>query len=150
MGWQVHPVPRSEFAGFRFPAEMIVLAVRWYLRFVLSYRDVGELLTERGIEIDHVSVFRCVQRVTANGRGSADLSTWGWPHTLRTHPLRRARSASHSRNDHPTVLVPVNPNFRHHKLSSKPSARDSEWLVHRVGEPHGLIIVHLNRESPWV
>jgi IS6 family transposase len=36
------------FAGFRFPLEIIVLAVRWYLRFGLSYRDVEELLTERG------------------------------------------------------------------------------------------------------
>ena len=35
--------PRSAFAGFRFPADVIVLAVRWYLRFDLSYRDVEEL-----------------------------------------------------------------------------------------------------------
>jgi hypothetical protein len=33
--------PRSAFAGFRFPLEVIVLAVRWYLRFNLSYRDIG-------------------------------------------------------------------------------------------------------------
>ena len=32
--------PKSAFAGFRFPAEVIVVAVRWYLRFNLSYRDV--------------------------------------------------------------------------------------------------------------
>jgi transposase-like protein len=41
------PVARSAFAGFRFPSDGIVLAVRWYLRFGLSYRDVEELLTER-------------------------------------------------------------------------------------------------------
>jgi hypothetical protein len=34
---------RSAFAGFRFPAEVIVVAVRWYLRYGLSYRDVEEL-----------------------------------------------------------------------------------------------------------
>jgi len=39
-----------------------VLAVRWYLRFGLSYRDVEELLAERGIEVDHVTVYRWVQR----------------------------------------------------------------------------------------
>jgi transposase-like protein len=39
--------PRSASAGFRFPSDVIVLAVRWYLRFSLSYRDVEELLTER-------------------------------------------------------------------------------------------------------
>src|SRR5436190_10925718 len=56
--------PRSAFAGFRFPPEVIVVAVRWYLRYCLSYRDVEELLAERGIEVDHVTVFRWVQRFT--------------------------------------------------------------------------------------
>jgi len=56
--------PRSEFAGFRFPADVIVVAVRWYLRYNLSYRDVEELLVERGIEVDHVTVYRWVQRFT--------------------------------------------------------------------------------------
>jgi transposase-like protein len=43
---------------------VIVVAVRWYLRFGLSYRDVEELLAERGVEVDHVTVFRWVQRFT--------------------------------------------------------------------------------------
>jgi transposase-like protein len=43
---------------------VIVLAVRWYLRFGLSYRDVEELLAERGVEVDHVTVYRWVQRFT--------------------------------------------------------------------------------------
>ena len=55
---------RSEFAGFRFPPEVITLAVRWYLRFGLSYRDVEELLAERGIEVDHTTLFRWVVRFT--------------------------------------------------------------------------------------
>ena len=58
------PATRSAFAGFRFPPEVIVLAVRWYLRFGLSYRDVEELLAERGVEVDHVTVYRWVQRFT--------------------------------------------------------------------------------------
>ena len=58
------PVPRSAFAGFRFPPDVIVLAVRWYLRFGLSYRDVEELLAERRIEVDHVTIYRWVQRFT--------------------------------------------------------------------------------------
>jgi IS6 family transposase len=57
-------VPPSAFSGFRFPREVIVLAVRWYLRYGLSHRDVAELLTERGIEVDHVTVYRWVQRFT--------------------------------------------------------------------------------------
>ncbi len=54
----------SSFAGFRFPPEVILLAVRWYLRFGLSYRDLEELLAERGVEVDHVTLFRWVQRFT--------------------------------------------------------------------------------------
>ena len=63
---RAHPHPRpgrsSAFAGYRFPPEVITLAVRWYLRFGLSYRDVEELLAERSVEVDHVSVYRWVQR----------------------------------------------------------------------------------------
>jgi transposase-like protein len=58
------PLPGPAFAGFRFPPEVILLAVRWYLRFPLSYRDVEELLAERGIYVDHVTVYRWVQRFT--------------------------------------------------------------------------------------
>jgi IS6 family transposase len=46
------------------PPEVIVLSVRWYLRVALSYRDVEELLAERGVEVDHVTVYRWVQRFT--------------------------------------------------------------------------------------
>jgi IS6 family transposase len=41
-----------------------MVAVRWYLRYNLSYRDVEELLAERGIDADHVTVYRWVQRFT--------------------------------------------------------------------------------------
>jgi IS6 family transposase len=54
----------SAFRGFRFPPDVIVLAVRWYLRYSLSYRDVEELLAERGIIVDHVTLYRWVQRFT--------------------------------------------------------------------------------------
>src|SRR5450432_1973521 len=58
-------VPESSpFAGFRFPPDVILLAVRWYLRFGLSFRDLEELLAERGVEVDHVTLYRWVQRFT--------------------------------------------------------------------------------------
>jgi transposase-like protein len=57
---RVVPTSASAFAGFRFPVEVIVLAVRWYLRYGLSYRDVEELLVERGVEVDRVTVYRWV------------------------------------------------------------------------------------------
>ena len=46
------PLPRSAFSGFRFPPEVITVAVRWYLRYGLSYCEVEELLAERGIDVD--------------------------------------------------------------------------------------------------
>ena len=41
-----------------------MLAVRWYLRYGLSYCDLEELLAEFGIDVDHVTLFRWVQRFT--------------------------------------------------------------------------------------
>ena len=60
----VSVIQPSAFVGFRFQPEIIVLAVRWYLRYWLSYRDVEELLGERRIEVDHVTIYRWVQRFT--------------------------------------------------------------------------------------
>jgi transposase-like protein len=51
-------------AGYRFPREVIAVAVRWYLRYGLSYRDVEDLLAERGVTVDHVTVYRWVQAFT--------------------------------------------------------------------------------------
>jgi transposase-like protein len=44
--------------------EVIMVVVRWSLRYGLSYRDIEELLADRNIEVDHVSIFRWVQRFT--------------------------------------------------------------------------------------
>lgn len=65
IGWSVRGLPRLlRPAGYRFPREVIAVAVRWYLRYGLSYRDVEELLAERGIEVDHVTIYRWVQTLT--------------------------------------------------------------------------------------
>ena len=50
--------------GYRFPREVIAVAVRWYLRYGLSYRDVEELLAERGVTVDHATICRWVQTFT--------------------------------------------------------------------------------------
>src|ERR1700730_16000900 len=55
--------PRPAMFKWRhFEPEIIVCAVRWYLRFSLSYRDVEELLVERGLPADHTIIWRWVQR----------------------------------------------------------------------------------------
>lgn len=70
-----HPRPPvhapSAFTGFPYPPDVILLAVRWYLRFGLSHRDLEELLAERGITVDHVTLFRWIQRFTPEVLGAA-------------------------------------------------------------------------------
>ncbi len=65
----------SAFAGFRFPREVISVAVRWYLRYGLSYRDVEELLTERGVDVDHVTIYRWGATIHTAVRRSGPAST---------------------------------------------------------------------------
>src|SRR3712207_44357 len=50
------------FRGFRFPVEVILWAVRWYLQFPISYRDLEQMLADRGVEVDHTTLSRWVQR----------------------------------------------------------------------------------------
>src|SRR3712207_3831010 len=50
------------FRGFRFPAEVILWAVRWYLQFGISYRDLEAMLADRGVAVDPTTLYRWVQR----------------------------------------------------------------------------------------
>ena len=50
------------FKGRHFEAEIIVLCVRWYLRFGLSFRNLEEMMAERNLSVDHVTIWRWVQR----------------------------------------------------------------------------------------
>ena len=50
------------FRGRHFEDVVIVLCVRWYLRYSFSYRDLQEMMAERGLSIDHVTIWRWVQR----------------------------------------------------------------------------------------
>lgn len=52
----------SPFKWRHFQAETILLCVRWYLRSSLSYRDLEEMLAERGLVLDHTTIYRWVQR----------------------------------------------------------------------------------------
>ena len=52
----------SVFKRRRFPAEIILLCVRWYCRYGISYRDLEEMMAERGVAVDHATLYRWVQR----------------------------------------------------------------------------------------
>jgi transposase-like protein len=47
------------FKGRQFTAEVILWAVRWYLMFPISHRDLALMLRDRGVEVDHTTLFRC-------------------------------------------------------------------------------------------
>src|SRR5437588_115587 len=49
------------FKWRHFQAEIILLCVRWYLRYPLSYRNLEEMMIERGLHIDHTTIYRWVQ-----------------------------------------------------------------------------------------
>src|SRR5687767_6902566 len=54
-------IPTNPFKGRQYPGEVILLAVRWYLRYPLAYLHVSEILTERGLFIDASCIWRWVQ-----------------------------------------------------------------------------------------
>ena len=50
------------FKGRHFEAEIIILCVRRYLRYALSLRNLEEIMAERNIQVDHVTIWRWIQR----------------------------------------------------------------------------------------
>ena len=50
------------FSGRHFPRDIILWAVRWYCRYGVSYRDLEEMMTERGVPVDHTTIYRWVQK----------------------------------------------------------------------------------------
>src|SRR5882762_9294556 len=52
----------SAFSGRAFADDIILLAIRWYVRYRLSYAEVSEWLAERGILVDQSTIYRWVQR----------------------------------------------------------------------------------------
>jgi IS6 family transposase len=52
---------KSPFKGRQFTAEIILWAVRWYLQFPISYRDLERMLADRGVKVDHTTLFRWIQ-----------------------------------------------------------------------------------------
>jgi IS6 family transposase len=54
----------NPFKGRHFRAEIILICTRWYLRYSLSYRDIEEMMTERGLSVDHTTIYRWVQKYT--------------------------------------------------------------------------------------
>jgi hypothetical protein len=58
----VTPKRPALFRGRHFEDVFILLCVRWYLRYSLTYRDLEEIMAERGLSVDHATIWRWVQR----------------------------------------------------------------------------------------
>jgi transposase-like protein len=52
---------KNPFKGRQFTAEIILWAIRWYLQFPISYRDLERMFSDRGIQVDHTTLFRWIQ-----------------------------------------------------------------------------------------
>ena len=48
----------SDFKGRHFGGEIVLWAVRWYCRYPVSYRDLETMMTERGVAVDHSTIYR--------------------------------------------------------------------------------------------
>src|SRR3546814_20644861 len=65
----------TDFKWCHFPGDVILWAVRWYCRYLISYRDLEEMLAERGIEVDHPTMYR---RVQCNAPAMEKRLRWFW------------------------------------------------------------------------
>jgi hypothetical protein len=149
------------YSGYRFPADVIRRAVWLYLRFTLSYRDVEELLAERGLEISYETIRRWVHTgsgadcdplgyvdypdcstgcITQTGvKNSAPIHTLSpghWSRTSIRHPKRHPRSGLPGRSGKPTDRRAL---FRGGvPLSLKPRALRSSRTGQRGSRSAGL------------
>jgi transposase-like protein len=86
------------FDGRHFDREIIILCVRWYLRYKLSLRDLVEMMAERGLSLAHTTIMRWVKRFTPkfvkfwNRFGISTGRSWRVDETYRT-PSQRSPPA---------------------------------------------------------
>ncbi|EMP8110872.1 IS6 family transposase [Acinetobacter baumannii] len=74
----------NPFHGRHFQGEIILWAVRWYCKYGISYRELQEMLAERGVNVDHTTIYRWVQRYAPEmekrlrwyWRNPTDLHSW--------------------------------------------------------------------------
>ena len=64
----------SEFKWRQFEGEIILWAVRWYCRYGISYRDLEQMMGERGVAVDHSTIYRWVQKYAPELEKAAPLA----------------------------------------------------------------------------
>ena len=68
----------SDFKGRHFRGEIVLWAVRWYCRYPISYRDLETMMTERGVTVDHSTIYRWVQHFAPEMERRLRWQ-WRWP-----------------------------------------------------------------------
>ena len=69
----------NPFKGRHFQADIILICTRWYLRYALSYRDIEEMMTERGLSVDHTTIYCWVQEY------APELDKYSHPYLKQTN-----------------------------------------------------------------
>jgi hypothetical protein len=75
----------DDLFGRQFDREIIVLCVRWYLRYKLSFRDLVEMMAERGLSLAHTTIMRWIQLCSAPIRMGVVILVVAWE--FRCHGL---------------------------------------------------------------
>jgi transposase-like protein len=66
-----------DFKGRHFEGEIVLWAVRWYCRYGVSYRDLEQMMGERGVSVDHSTIYRWVQKYALRSRSGCAGSGGG-------------------------------------------------------------------------
>ena len=74
----------GEFKWRHFAGELILLCVRWYCKYGISYRDLEEMMGERGVAVDHTTLYRWRLRCKDSDGASVTHSWFGFRHRRRT------------------------------------------------------------------
>jgi hypothetical protein len=90
--------PANPFKGRQYSGEVILLAVRWYLRYPLAYEHVAEMLAERGLEVDASCIWRWVQAY------APEINKRCRPHLRRTNKSYRV-DETYIKVKHPRQIV---------------------------------------------
>ena len=64
----------SAFKGRHFEGEIVLWAVRWYCRYAVSYRDLEEMMGERGVRVDHSTIYRWVQNMPPRWKSAGSVA----------------------------------------------------------------------------
>jgi len=93
------------FEGRHFDREVIIVCVRWYLRFKLSLRDLVEMMAERGLSIAHTTIMRWVQRYAPEFENSLKSERRVGHTFARAVYLHQSRTGQQSEIHHDASLL---------------------------------------------